>query len=937
MADPVSPDPKPSRPLRVLGVAAVIAVGVLLCCSGERPPVPTAVSGPATEPRPPLARPSVAAPSLTSGPDLPSDPADRSPRPFRAAVNTRLANGLTVILVEDHTTAQIAAHVVVRAGATADPPGQEGLAHLVEHLLFAGTDRLGTRDWTHEALSWDRLRAALDRPQMGDEELRTLHEDLDRYGIPEEYADIVAELGGTALNAQTTADWTDFHVVLPSNQLEPWAVLEAERFTAPVFRTFVNERQVVREELVFRRECLSPTREMLREALFAGDPYGRPIGGTSTSVAALTIRQAEAFFREWYVPGAMAVVLVGDLDPDLAFEIVDGTFGDLPAGQVPSPRRGTLHAAAPAVSRFEPRRTHGFAWALPADEPPEVVEVLATALESRVKAARDTPRFRPSVAVTRWRHGGMLSLSGSCGPESCAPAVEQAVRDLRTNGVGPRDLARAIRSRWVTELRRLEDPDVQAGVIAAGWARGEDPSALWDHLRRMETLTVRQVDDAIDRLLVTDLRDVAAPPRPKSPPAGTVQRHLVDVDRSRFAEGVLAIPTPPLVPRWIDEGQDYTSTPDGRITAAVNPENTLFQADLVWNTGWWDDPQLCFAVLRWQGGESDDSPQGALTDRGIRFERPVCTADELRIRIEGLGSAAPFALPALRSLLADPRIEKEANIGALTAWTMGGPVQTAWGLHPPARPNRRRLIDTPIQELEASVRALAGLTPDVWYVGPADAATVGGWVGAEPRAPARSSPPLVSPVGPTLEIHPFAGLGTVELGRVSEPYEPSREPLYALYETWLRREVQKAFRTEAGSVYRQDVAYVRGRRPGEPNSLRVGLSTSIPEIEATLDALIGIVAGSVPSERAWAHTFDVVDAGVQVPVPFREVPAHVAAARDHGFPGDDRAAVSASLPTFARDDFSTFVAEESARPYTLVLEGPLTDDAAARVRAKMDR
>lgn len=935
MADPVSHDLKASRRVRVLGgVAAVIAVGVLLCCSGEPPPTPTVVSGPATEPRPPPARPSVPDTAHTPGLDRPSGADDRSPRPFRTAVNTRLANGLTVILVEDHTTAQIAAHVVVRAGATADPPGQGGLAHLVEHLLFAGTDRLGTRDWTHEAPSWDRLRVALDRPQVANDELRILHEDLDRYGIPDEYADVVAELGGTALNAETTSDWTDFHVVLPSNELEPWAVLEAERFTAPVFRTFVNERQVVREELAFRHPCPSATRGTLREALFAGDLYGKPIGGTSTSVAALTIRQAETFFRRWYVPGAMAVILVGDLDPDLAFEIVDDTFGGLPARQVPSLHRGTLHAAVPAVSQFEPGRTHRFAWPISEDEPPEVVDVLATALAARVNAARDTPRFKASVAVTRWRHGGMLSLSGSCGTVSCAGPVENAVRDLRTDGVGPRDLAHAIGSRRFTELRRLEDPVVQAGVIAAGWARGEDPTVLWDHLRRMATVTARQVDDTIDRVLVTDLRDVAAPTRPKSPPAETVQRHLVDVDRSRFAEEVLAIPTPPLVPRWIEEGQDWTSTPDGRIIAAFNPENTLFQADLVWNTGWWDDPQLCFAILRWQGEESG-TVQGALTDRGIRFERPVCTADELRIRIEGLGSVAPFALPALRSLLADPRIEN-ANVGALTAWATGGPVQTAWGLHPPTGPHGRRLIDTPTQQLEASVRALARVTPDVWYVGPADAATVEGWVGADPRATARSSPPLVAPVGPTLQTHRGL-LAIVELGRVSEPYEPSREALYALYETWVRREVQRAVRTEAGSAYRQDVAYVRGRRPGEPNSLRVELSTSNPDIEATLDALIGIVAGSSPSEHAWRHALEVVEDRVRVPVPFREVPAHVAAARDHGFAGDDRAVVSAALPTFGRDDLSTFVAEESARPYTLVVRGPLTDDAAARLRATMDR
>ncbi|MCP4692687.1 MAG: insulinase family protein, partial [Desulfobacterales bacterium] len=179
--------------------------------------------------------------------DYPGFKNEEPARPFKGPVVV-LENGLTVILVEEHGAPTISAHLVVRTGAARDAPGMEGTAHFLEHMMYKGTLRLGASDWRAESPILDELRELYDAlPNAGERERREIqweieraHAEADVYAIPNEFFRALDEIGATRVNAFTHLEYTDYCALLPANKLEPWAILEADRFSHPVFRGFGN-------------------------------------------------------------------------------------------------------------------------------------------------------------------------------------------------------------------------------------------------------------------------------------------------------------------------------------------------------------------------------------------------------------------------------------------------------------------------------------------------------------------------------------------------------------------------------------------------------------------------------------------------------------------------------------------------------------------------
>lgn len=169
----------------------------------------------------------------------------------------KLDNGLTVILNEDHTRTEVFGYVVCKAGSKDDPADATGMAHYMEHLLFKGTETMGTTDWEKEKPHIDSIFVLYDQLGMTeDEEARKAIQLLineqsvfaNEYAIPNELDNILKELGSTGMNANTTADRTVYFNTFPPNQIERWIEVYAHRFQNAVFRSFQAELEVVYEE-----------------------------------------------------------------------------------------------------------------------------------------------------------------------------------------------------------------------------------------------------------------------------------------------------------------------------------------------------------------------------------------------------------------------------------------------------------------------------------------------------------------------------------------------------------------------------------------------------------------------------------------------------------------------------------------------------------------
>ncbi len=284
-----------------------------------------------------------------------------------------LDNGMQVLMVERHESPTIMASIIARVGSSNETTGITGISHLFEHMMFKGTETIGTKD-----IKRDReIMAQLDslRGLMRDEE-RVMRTDLRRGKItdmldPESktprYREIEAifdslvleqreliikdqldELysknGGFFLNAFTSEDMTGYFVRLPKNKIELYMWLESDRFNNPVFREFYSERNVVREERRLGVES-TPTGligEDFQSMFWKSSSYHWSVIGWPSDLYSITREQANAYYDTYYAPNNLTMILVGDLEPDKMIKMVREYFERLPHGEVDPPEVVTL-------------------------------------------------------------------------------------------------------------------------------------------------------------------------------------------------------------------------------------------------------------------------------------------------------------------------------------------------------------------------------------------------------------------------------------------------------------------------------------------------------------------------------------------------------------------------------------------------------------------
>ena len=290
---------------------------------------------------------------LTATPFLPEAFAESDTVDLGKAVRRHtLSNGLRLLIAERHLSPTVSCYIRYKVGAVDERGKSTGTAHFLEHLLFKGTETIGTVNYEREKPLRARIRKLvreLDREKKkgvpGDEkkieslaaEIAALGEEAARWTKPSEIDRLYTESGAVNLNASTGYDLTTYHVSLPANRLELWARIESDRMADAVFREFERERMVIEEE---RRQTVEsvPNRRLVELFLgtaFMVHPYRRPIIGWPSSIPFLDIDYVERFYETYHVPNNAVIAVVGAVDPGQVLEIVERYFGRLPAREIP--------------------------------------------------------------------------------------------------------------------------------------------------------------------------------------------------------------------------------------------------------------------------------------------------------------------------------------------------------------------------------------------------------------------------------------------------------------------------------------------------------------------------------------------------------------------------------------------------------------------------
>jgi len=257
-----------------------------------------------------------------------------------------LANGFTVYLCEDHTQPKVFGAVVVKAGGKYDPKDATGMGHYLEHMLFKGTQQMGTTDFEKESEYlekvyglYDELGKTTDENERKDIQKKINEVSLKaaEYAIPNEMDRLLSGIGSTGVNAFTTEEMIAYHNTFPPNQMEKWLEMYSHRFTNPVFRLFQPELEIVYEEKNRSMDSFFfALYELYIKQFFKNHPYGQQtIIGETQHLKNPSLTKMYEYYDTYYVANNMALVLCGDFDSESIMPMIEKKFSTLRKGVVP--------------------------------------------------------------------------------------------------------------------------------------------------------------------------------------------------------------------------------------------------------------------------------------------------------------------------------------------------------------------------------------------------------------------------------------------------------------------------------------------------------------------------------------------------------------------------------------------------------------------------
>lgn len=402
-----------------------------------------------------------------------------------------LSNGLQVLALSQTNLPIVSFQVHFAAGSRNERPGITGISHLFEHMMFRGSKELG----------------------------------------PEEFSRIIQANGGST-NAFTTTDTTSYYENLPAEKLELAMHLEAERLENLRIseESLATEREVVRSERRYR-SVNSPfglAMEQLFAAAFQIHPYRWPVVGWDQDLKNLTLEDCLEYYRIHYAPNNAVIVMVGDLEPDRAFSLVEKHFGHLPSQPPPAPvlareipQRGERRIVYKKVAQT-PALFAGFH--IPGITEPDVFPLLVLgAVLSHGKSSRFYQKFvKTGRAVEAdvdlgpppffTMDPGLLVITVVASPTEDMNALERdlwreidRIREHRVDGAELEKGKKKLRSSYLMSLQTHFYKGIVAGLyrIRAGdhrWINRIEPS--------YQAVTAEDVSAVADRYLNADNRTV---------------------------------------------------------------------------------------------------------------------------------------------------------------------------------------------------------------------------------------------------------------------------------------------------------------------------------------------------------------------------------------------------------------------------------------------
>lgn len=763
--------------------------------------------------------------------------------PLKAKIYT-LPNGLKVYMTVNKEQPRIQTYIAVRAGGKNDPAETTGLAHYFEHLMFKGTKQFGTMNYEAEEPLLNRIEELFEiyRHTTDEAARKAIYHEIDsvsyeasRYAIPNEYDKLMSSIGANGTNAYTSYDQTVYVEDIPSNQLENWAKIQADRFENNVIRGFHTELEAVYEEknMSLTKDNRKVYEAMLAE-LFKHHPYGtQTVLGTQEQLKNPSITNIKEFFKTWYVPNNIAICLSGDFDPDHVIDVITEYFGDMK----PNDNLPTLHfeeeepITAPRVRDVLGLEAEHLwlAWRFPGANSREIepLSVITRVLSNGQAGLMDLDLNHPQRvlgAYTGVQPFADYTVFLAMGYPMPGQTLEE-VRSLMLEEVGKlrrgefeEEMLEAIINEYKLSLQKqLEDNSSRADMFVDAFINGTDWADEVASLERLSKITKQEIVDFANRYL-TDSNYVCINKRQAVDPSQIkiskpeITPILTNRDTaSAFLREVQNSVVAPIEPVFVDFEKDMsilTAKQDIPVLYKKNETNDLFVLTYLFDMGNLADKTLGIAAqyLDYLGTET-------LTPEAIKseFYRLGCTFSvnpggrRTYVTLTGLNENMPAAVNLFETLMAEAkpdattymklveatlqsRMNNKANqlqnFGRLRQYAMYGPAILKQTL------SNEELATLDPQALTDLIKTLNGYEHRILYYGPGSEQEVVDLINKEHRTPETLQPVLANQLVPMQQTDkPVVYMAPYNANNIymsqfscdNTPYDPATEPIRTLY------------------------------------------------------------------------------------------------------------------------------------------------------------
>lgn len=610
-----------------------------------------------------------------------------------------LPNGLKIFMTVNKDTPRIQTYIAVRVGGKNDPAETTGLAHYFEHLMFKGTQKFGTKDYAAEKPMLDKIEQLFEtyRNTTDSAERARIYHEIDSVSyqasliaIPNEYDKLMAAIGADGTNAYTSQDVTCYVEDIPSNQIENWAKIQADRFENPVIRGFHTELETIYEEknMSLTRDSRKVFEKMLA-TLYPTHPYGtQTVLGTQEHLKNPSITNVKNYHKQWYVPNNMAICLSGDFDPDEMVDIIEKYFGHFQ----PNPELPVLNfpAEAPITSPVDvtvlgkEAENLYLAWRIPAvkDEDTPAIQVAAEVLSNGKTGLLDVDIELPQLMLSSGAgmydladQGAFLMIGNPKPGQTLDEVRELLIKEmakLRAGEFSESLIQAIINNEKLSQQRALESNSGRANMYVNAFVDGQDWNETVARLNNLDKVTKEDVVRVANKYFGPD-NYVAIYKRQGDDPneLKIAKPSLTPIATNRdaasdFLTEIRNSKVEPIEPVFLDFSKDITKlkAKNGvEVLYTPNESNDIFQTTYIFDYGTDNEPLLDIAsdYLDYIGTPTKSAQQikDELYALACSF-RVVPGQNRTYIVLSGLSENMPQAMALIEDLMANAIVDKEA-------------------------------------------------------------------------------------------------------------------------------------------------------------------------------------------------------------------------------------------------------------------------------------